>query len=105
MLTRLIRTQLVLLVVLAVAAVVVLGWHFLRIPSLVGVGRYTLYVVLPQSGGLYRTDNVTFRGITKGSVTAVEPTEGGSRATMTIHNGYQIPTHTSANVRSVSALG
>ena len=42
MLTRLIKTQLVLLVVLAVAAVLVLGWYFLRIPSLVGVGRYTL---------------------------------------------------------------
>src|ERR1700684_3277126 len=105
MLTRLIKTQLVLLVALAVAAVVVLGWHFLRIPSLVGVGRYTLYVVLPQSGGLYRTANVTFRGITIGTVTAVEPTERGARATMSIDNGYQIPTDTSANVHSVSAIG
>jgi phospholipid/cholesterol/gamma-HCH transport system substrate-binding protein len=105
MLTRLIKTQLVLLVVLAVAAVLVLGWHFLRIPSLVGVGRYTLYVVLPQSGGLYRTANVTFRGITIGTVTAVEPTERGARATMSIDNGYQIPTDTSANVHSVSAIG
>ena len=64
MLTRLIKTQLALLVVLAVAAVVVLVWYFLRIPSLVGIGRYTLYAQLPQSGGLYRTANVTYRGIT-----------------------------------------
>lgn len=41
MLTRAIKTQLVLLTVLAVIAVVVLGWYFLRIPSLVGIGRYT----------------------------------------------------------------
>jgi phospholipid/cholesterol/gamma-HCH transport system substrate-binding protein len=105
MLTRLIKTQLVSLVVLAVAAVVVLGWYFLRIPTLVGVGRYTLYAQLPQSGGLYRTANVTYRGITIGTVTAIEPTQRGARATMSIDNGYQIPTDASANVHSVSAVG
>jgi phospholipid/cholesterol/gamma-HCH transport system substrate-binding protein len=105
MLTRLIKTQLVLLVVLAIGAVVVLSWYFLRIPSLVGVGRYTLYAQLPQSGGLYRTANVTYRGITIGTVSAVEPTERGARATMSIDNGYQIPTDASANVHSVSAVG
>jgi phospholipid/cholesterol/gamma-HCH transport system substrate-binding protein len=105
MLTRLIKTQLVVLTALAVAAVVVLGWHYLRIPSLVGVGRYTLYAELPQSGGLYRTANVTYRGITIGKVTDVEPTERGARAMMSIDNGYQIPIDVSANVHSVSAVG
>ncbi len=105
MLTRLIKTQLVLLVVLAVVAVVVLGWYFLRIPSLVGIGRYTLYAELRQSGGLYRTANVTYRGITIGTVTNLEPTERGARATMSIDEGYQIPTDASANVHSVSAVG
>jgi phospholipid/cholesterol/gamma-HCH transport system substrate-binding protein len=85
--------------------VVVLGWYFLRIPSLVGIGRYTLYAELPQSGGLYRTANVTYRGITIGKVTDVEPTERGARATMSIDEGYQIPTDASANVHSVSAVG
>ena len=105
MLTRLIRTQLVLFVVFAVAAVVVLCWYFLRVPSLVGIGRYTLYVELPQSGGLYRTANVTYRGITIGTVTDVEPYERGVRATMSIDTGYQIPIDSSANVHSVSAVG
>lgn len=105
MLTRIVRTQLVLLVVVAVVAVVVLLWYFLRIPSLVGVGRYTLYAELPKSGGLYRTANVTYRGITIGTVTDVEPTELGARATMSIDDGYQIPVDASANVHSVSAVG
>jgi len=104
MLTRLIKTQLALLTAVAVVAVVV-GWYFLRIPSLVGVGRYTLYAELPQSGGLYRTANVTYRGITIGKVTDVEPTERGARATMSIDEGYPIPTDASANVHSVSAVG
>jgi phospholipid/cholesterol/gamma-HCH transport system substrate-binding protein len=105
MLPRLIKTQLVLLTAVAVAAVVVLGWYFLRIPSLVGVGRYTLYAELPQSGGLYRTANVTYRGITIGKVTGVEPTVRGARATMSIEDGYRIPADASANVHSVSAVG
>ncbi len=105
MLPRMIKTQLVVLTAVAVAAVVVLGWYYLRIPSLVGVGRYTLYAELPQSGGLYRTANVTYRGITIGKVTDVEPTERGARATMSIDNHYQIPADTSANVHSVSAVG
>ncbi len=76
MLTRAIKTQLVLLTVLAVIAVVVLGWYFLRIPSLVGIGRYTLYAELPRSGGLYRTANVTYRGITIGKVTGANQPSG-----------------------------
>jgi phospholipid/cholesterol/gamma-HCH transport system substrate-binding protein len=104
-LTRLIKTQLVLLVVFSVTAVMVLGWYFLRLPSLAGIDRYTLYAELPQSGGLYRTANVTYRGITIGTVTNVEPTERGARATMSVDEGYQIPTDASANVHSVSAVG
>src|SRR5262245_22341664 len=105
MLTRLIKTQLVLLMAVAVAAVVVLGWYYLRIPSLVGIGRYALYAELPQSGGLYRTANVTYRGITIGKVTDVQPTERGVQATMSIDNRYPIPADASANVHSVSAVG
>jgi phospholipid/cholesterol/gamma-HCH transport system substrate-binding protein len=105
MLTRLIKTQLLVLTAVAVAAVLVMGWYYLRIPSLVGIGRYTLYAELPQSGGLYRTANVTYRGITIGKVTVVEPTVRGARATMSIDSRYQIPADASANVHSVSAVG
>ncbi len=105
MLTRLIKTQLVVLAAVALAAVVVLGWYYLRIPSLVGVGRYTVYAELPQSAGLYRTANVTYRGITIGKVTGVQPTRRGARATMSIDDRYQVPVDASANVHSVSAVG
>ena len=40
MLTRFIRRQLVLFSILTVAAILVLGWYYLRIPSLVGIGQY-----------------------------------------------------------------
>ena len=84
MLTRLIRLQLILFTVLTLIALIVLGWFYLRLPSVVGIGQYELKADLPASGGLYRTANVTYRGITIGKVTDVEPTERGASVTMSI---------------------
>jgi len=105
MLTRFIRAQLVVFAALTLAALVALGWYYLRIPSLVGVGQYRLTVQLPSSGGLYRTSNVTYRGIQIGRVTKVEPTKNGVKATLSIDSRYKIPVDASANVHSVSAIG
>ncbi|WP_099021410.1 MlaD family protein [Mycolicibacterium palauense] len=105
MLTKFVRTQLVLFTVLTVVALVVLGWYYLRLPSEAGIGQYQLKADLPASGGLYPTANVTYRGITIGKVTDVEPTERGALAIMRINDDYRIPRDASANVHSVSAIG
>ena len=105
MLTRFIWRQLVLFTMLSVVTAIALGWYYLRIPTAVGIGQYTLKVDLRTSGGLYRTANVTYRGETIGKVTAVEPTESGVEATMSIADRYKIPVDASANVHSVSAVG
>jgi phospholipid/cholesterol/gamma-HCH transport system substrate-binding protein len=105
MLTRLIRYQLALFAALGLIMIVTLGWYYLRIPAMLGVGQYTLKVDLPASGGLYRTSNVTYRGTTIGKVTAVQPTRTGVLATMSIDTQYKIPIDASANVHSVSGVG
>ena len=105
MLTRFIKFQLILFTILTILALVVLGWYYLRLPSLAGIGQYKLYADLPRSGGLYATANVTYRGTQIGKVTAVEPTEQGAKATMSIDNRYKIPADATANVHSVSAIG
>lgn len=105
MLTRFIRNQLIVFAVLTLAAIVALGWFYLRIPSQLGIGQYRLVVELPASGGLYRTSNVTYRGIQIGRVTKVEPTAHGVRAILSIDDRYKIPIDASANVHSVSAIG
>ena len=69
MLTRFIKFQLILFTILTIIALVVLGWYYLRVPSLVGIGQYKLYADLPRSGGLYETANVTYRGTQIGKVT------------------------------------
>jgi phospholipid/cholesterol/gamma-HCH transport system substrate-binding protein len=105
MLTRFIWRQLVTFTVLSVVTAIALGWYYLRIPTAVGIGQYTLKVDLHTSGGLYKTANVTYRGETIGKVTAVQPTEAGVQATMSIADRYKIPIDASANVHSVSAVG
>src|ERR1700753_640698 len=105
MLTRFIRRQLVIFGILTAVALLVLGVYYLRLPSLAGIGQYDLRAELPASAGLYPRSNVTYRGITIGKVTSVEPTEKGAEATMSISSQYKIPLDSVANVHSVSAVG
>src|SRR5271168_490371 len=105
MLTRFIQRQLILFSILTVITAVALGGYYLQIPTAAGIGQYTLQADLPASGGLYKTSNVSYRGETIGTVTAVEPTETGAHVTMSIANRYKIPIDASANVHSVSAVG
>jgi len=104
-LTRVVRIQLLLFTVLTLVALVALGWYYLKLPSVAGIGQYQLKADLPASGGLYRTANVTYRGITIGKVTGIEPTERGALATLSISENYRIPVNATANVHSVSAIG
>ena len=89
MLTRLTRIQLILFTLVTVSVMVALGWYYLRLPTVFGVGQYTLYAQLPRSGGLYATANVTYRGVQIGKVTKVEPTGRGARATLSIDDQLQ----------------
>lgn len=102
---RFVRNQLIVFGVLTLITLLVLGVYYLRIPSVAGIGEYTLKAELPTSGGLYRTANVTYRGATIGKVTSVEPTKTGVLATMSIDDRYKIPIDATANVHSVSAVG
>jgi phospholipid/cholesterol/gamma-HCH transport system substrate-binding protein len=105
MLTRFVYRQLILFGIISAITAIALGLYYLRVPTAMGIGQYTLKADLPTSGGLYKTANVTYRGETIGKITAVEPTETGVQATMSIGNGYKIPVDASANVHSVSAVG
>jgi phospholipid/cholesterol/gamma-HCH transport system substrate-binding protein len=105
MLTPFIRRQLIAFGILTVVSIFVLGVYYLQVPAQVGIGRYTLKAKLPASGGLYPTANVTYRGITIGKVTAVEPTREGAEATMSLKSRPQIPKDATPYVHSVSAVG
>src|ERR1700721_211820 len=67
-LSRRIWTQLTILASVTVISAAVMAFGFVKVPALLGVGRYTVKVDLPASGGLYPTSVVTYRGSEIGSV-------------------------------------
>src|SRR6478735_5031449 len=105
MLTRFIRIQLVIFTVAGIVAMVAMGFVYLQLPTLLGIGRITVTLELPASGGLYRFSNVTYRGFQIGKVTAVDPSIDGARATLSLQTSPRIPTDLQAQVRSISAAG
>jgi virulence factor Mce-like protein len=105
MLTRFVRIQLIIFTIASVIGVSTMVITYLQAPTLLGVGRITVKLELPNSGGLYRFANVTLRGVQVGKVTAVDFTRTGAEATLSLDNSPRIPTDLQAQVRSVSAVG
>jgi phospholipid/cholesterol/gamma-HCH transport system substrate-binding protein len=105
MLTRFVRTQLIIFTILSVIGVSVLVVKYLQAPTLLGLGRITVKLELPASGGLYRFSNVTYRGVQIGKVTALNATRDGAEATLSLDTSPNIPADLQADVRSVSAVG
>ncbi|MUL83415.1 MULTISPECIES: MCE family protein [unclassified Mycolicibacterium] len=105
MLTRFIRTQLILFTVASVVGVAVMLFGYMQVPTLLGVGRITVKLELPASGGLYQFGNVTYRGSQIGKVTSVELTDKGAEATLSLDRSPKVPADLAAEVRSMSAVG
>jgi virulence factor Mce-like protein len=105
MLTRFVRTQLIIFTILSVIGVSVMVVKYLQASTLLGLDRITVKLELPASGGLYRFSNVTYRGVQIGKVTALNATRDGAEATLSLDTSPNIPADLQADVRSVSAVG
>ena len=106
MLTRLIRIQLVLFTALTLVALITLGWYYLRLPSVAGIGQYTLTADLPSSGGLYRDRQRHLpRYHDRQGHRRRAHRDAGPRRRCGISDNFKIPVNAIANVHSVSAIG
>ncbi|MFA3893984.1 MCE family protein [Rhodococcus qingshengii] len=105
MLTKFVRIQLTIFAVLTVVGLIVMATQYVRVPAMVGIGRYDVTVELPATGGLYKNSNVTYRGQTIGVVNAVELSETGVNARLSLESGVKVPLDVDAAVKSVSAIG
>ncbi|MGV9858922.1 MCE family protein [Gordonia sp. NPDC003425] len=103
--TRFVRMQLTIFTIVTVIAVVAMAVYYVRVPAMVGVGRYQVQLLLPSTGGLYKNANVSFRGVNVGKVSEVRLTPDGVAATLSIRSGTEIPASSQASVRSQSAVG
>ncbi|GAY14388.1 MCE family protein [Mycobacterium sp. shizuoka-1] len=104
-LSRQVWTQLAILAAVTLVSVGVMLFGFVHLPALFGVGRYTVTVELPTSGGLYPTSVVTYRGTEIGRVASIDVTRTGVRAVLKLDSGTPIPTPVRAAVHSRSAVG
>ncbi|SRX83144.1 MCE family protein [Mycolicibacterium parafortuitum] len=105
MLTRFVRNQLIIFTIASIVGVAVMLFAYMQVPTLLGIGRLAVTLELPESGGLYRFSNVTYRGVQVGKVTEVRLTEHGAEATLSLDTSPDIPVDLRAEVRSVSAVG
>ncbi|MBY0287122.1 MAG: MCE family protein [Mycobacteriaceae bacterium] len=104
-LTRRIQIQLAIFTIVALSAVAAMALHFINLPAMFGVGRYTVTMELPRSGGLYESGNVTYRGIKVGRVESVRLSDTGVEAVLSLQSGIDIPSDLKAEVHSQSAVG
>src|ERR1700761_7420151 len=105
MLTRFVRIQLAIFAIVGVIGVIAMALFYVQVPTLLGIGRMTVTLELPATGGLYRFSNVTYRGVQVGKVTAVSLTAKGAKATLSLGTSPKIPANLQADVLSVSAVG
>jgi phospholipid/cholesterol/gamma-HCH transport system substrate-binding protein len=105
MLTRFVKTQLIIFTVAGTIGVLLMFFSYMQVPTLLGIGRITVTLELPAAGGLYRFSNVTYRGVRVGTVTAVGLTPDGAKATLSLNTSPKIPANLQAEVHSVSAVG
>lgn len=105
-LPRRVMLQLAVFTVIAVGVLAVTFLHFVKLPAMLfGVGRYTVTVELKESGGLYSTSNVTYRGFEVGRVDSVRLTQTGVEAVLSLKSGIDIPSDLKAEVHSQTAIG
>lgn len=103
--TRQILIQMAVFSAIAIIALSVMVFGYMRLPSLLGVGKYRVTLELPETGGLYPRGNVTYRGVQVGEVRSVDLTDTGVRAELSLDSGVRIPADLEAEVHSVSAVG
>ena len=105
MLTRFVRSQLVIFTIASIVGITAMVMVYMQLPTLLGIGRMTVTLELPRTGGLYRFSNVTYRGVQIGKVTDVHATRSGAMATLSLDSSPKIPADLQASVLSVSAVG
>lgn len=98
--------QLSILTLVTVVSCGAMAFDFMKLPAtLFGIGQYQVTVDLPQSGGLYETSVVTYRGTDVGRVKSIEVTATGVRAVLAMRSGVKVPSDVQASVHSRSAIG
>jgi phospholipid/cholesterol/gamma-HCH transport system substrate-binding protein len=101
------RIKLAVFAVIAVLSAGYVSWSYIKLPAmLLGLGRYTVTVELPDAAGLYPSANVTYRGTEVGRVQQVRLSPTGEvQAVLSLNSDTPIPADLTAEVHSQTAIG
>ncbi|AYJ48341.1 MCE family protein [Rhodococcus sp. P1Y] len=106
MVSRLLRVQLLIFVVVAVIGTVFIGAKYVRLDTLLGYGQYRVTAQFADSGGIFTNAEVTYRGVPVGTVGALSLTRNGIGVELLLDtSGPGIPTSALAVVANRSAIG
>ncbi|WP_167005743.1 MlaD family protein [Mumia sp. ZJ430] len=106
MITRRMRIQLVMFLVLTLVGVSFVGAKYARVDRLFGGGGYSVVVEMAESGGIFTGADVTYRGVSVGRVKDMWLTRDGVDVEVLIdHSSPDIPADTKVVVANKSAVG
>ncbi|ASR01904.1 MULTISPECIES: MCE family protein [Gordonia] len=106
MISKLVKIQLIVFVVVGLVALVYVGAKYARLDKLAGVGMYSVTAQLPDSGGIFTNAEVTYQGVPVGRVGGLTLTKSGVDVKLDIDKGGpDIPASATAVVASRSAIG
>ncbi|MBF6211456.1 MCE family protein [Nocardia puris] len=104
--TRLVRNQLVVFVVIAVLGIAFVGARYIRLDHMLGFSQYEVRVETAQTGGIYKGAEVTYRGVPVGRVGELALDGDGVSITLVIDSSApDIPASAKAVVANRSAIG
>lgn len=100
------RAQLIAFCVIAAVGITYVGGSYVRLPSLLGIGQYKVYLDLPDTGGVFTNAAVNYRGTPVGRVGELSLTDDGVRVELDLDSSAaDIPADTEAVVANRSAIG
>ncbi|MCF8587119.1 MCE family protein [Gordonia liuliyuniae] len=105
-LSRLVKIQLVVVLLVGIVAAIYGGIRYARMDEAVGVGVYRVKLQMNDAGGIFPEAEVTYRGVAAGRVRDMEMTADGIEVTMVMDSGAaKIPESAAAVVANRSAIG
>jgi phospholipid/cholesterol/gamma-HCH transport system substrate-binding protein len=106
MISKVVKWQLIIFVVVGVVALVYVGATYARLDRVVGVGSYTVKAEFADSGGIFTNGEVTYRGVPVGRVGPLTLQPDGVQVELVLDSGGpDIPDSAVAVVANRSAIG
>jgi phospholipid/cholesterol/gamma-HCH transport system substrate-binding protein len=108
MLRRSTKIQLIIFVIITLLGITYVSANYVGLTKgLIGPDSCTVHADFPDSGGIFASAEVTYRGVAVGKVTGLHLIDNGVRVDLSIDNcsGKKIPANTTARVSDRSVIG